>query len=200
LFIAFIAWFSLLAPGAAAPAPPKDAEATLFVRCGTLVVDPSTRPIGPTSLIIANGKVSALGASLPVPAGARLLDLSSYTVVPGFVDAHIHLWTGYATQPSDALAALRAGKAMRYALTSGVVAVRVLGVAASQGFIDVALKQAIEERIILGPRIIPSGHAISILGGHGDWFTFPETVSLADVYTPLHGFINSRRMPSAPCI
>ena len=172
-------------PGATPSAAPK----TLFVRCGKLIFDSDKPALSPAGVIIADGKITAVGPNLTPPAGAQQVDWSRYTVLPGLLDAHIHLWTGpRAEHPSPELAALRAQRAMKYALDSGVVAVRVLG---SYDFLDVGLKQAIDEGDIPGPHILPAGHAISIPAGHGDQFTFPATLPLDDYYTPLHGFINS---------
>ncbi len=58
-------------------------------------------------------------------------------------------------------------------------------------FLDVALRDAIEEGTIPGPHVIPAGHAISIPAGHGDQFTYTAKIPLTDFYTPLNGFINS---------
>jgi imidazolonepropionase-like amidohydrolase len=77
---------------------------------------------------------------------------------------------------------------MSYALSSGVVGARVL---ATQGFIDVALKDAIEDGTIPGPHLVPAAHAITIPGGHGDFFPAPPYMPMDDFYTPMHGFINS---------
>lgn len=171
------------------PSASSPAAKILFVRCGKLIFDTEKPAMSPAAVIITDGKITAVGANLTPPAGAQQLDWSRYTVLPGLLDAHIHLWTGpRAEHPSPQLAALRAQRAMKYALDSGVVAVRVLG---SYDFLDVGLKQAIDEGTIPGPHIIPAGHAISIPAGHGDQFTFPENIPLDDVYTPLHGFINS---------
>jgi len=125
-----------------------------------------------------------------VPAGAKELDLSQYTVVPGFIDSHIHLWTGSRgdSSPSYGLQTLRAQKAVDYALRSGIVGVRVLG---TDGFIDVALADAVDEGTIPGPHILPAGHPMSIPAGHSDHFTYPSTIDLDSYYTPLQGFINS---------
>ncbi|MBV8205315.1 MAG: amidohydrolase family protein [Acidobacteria bacterium] len=169
--------------------PGQPAHKTLFVRCGRLLFDTDKPPMSPAAVIITDGKITSLGPNLSPPAGAEQVDFSRYTVLPGLLDAHIHLWTGpRAEHPSPQVAALRAQRAMKYALDSGVAAVRVLG---SYDFLDVALRQAIEEGTIAGPHIIPAGHAISIPAGHGDQFTFPETLPLEDYYTPLNGFINS---------
>jgi imidazolonepropionase-like amidohydrolase len=77
---------------------------------------------------------------------------------------------------------------MSYALSSGVAGARVLG---SGDFIDVALRDAIEEGTIPGPHLVPAAHAITIPGGHGDFFPMPPELPMEDFYTPLHGFINS---------
>jgi len=133
--------------------------------------------------------VTAVGKDIPAPAGAEQIDLSSYTVMPGFVDAHIHIWSGpFGQAVSEPLAALRGSRAMSYALASGVVGARVL---ATQGFIDVALKDAIEDGTIPGPHLVPAAHAITIPGGHGDFYPAPPYLPMDDFYTPMHGFINS---------
>lgn len=176
--------------GAQSAAPAAKSN-VLFVKCGRLIYDADKPPLSNVGLVITDGKITAEGAGVTAPYSAQMLDLSSYTVLPGLVDAHIHLWTGsrqIGTQPSPPLAALRASKAMAYALNSGVVAARVLG---SMDFIDVALKDAIDEGNIPGPHLIPAGHAISIPAGHGDFLAMPYQFPLDSYYTPLHGFINS---------
>ena len=182
--LALLAALALGAAGAGLTRP-----GTVWVRCGRLIYDARQAPLAPATVIITDGKVAAVGRDLPAPAGAERIDLSRYTVLPGLIDAHTHLWTGARGQhPSDALAALRARLAVEYALHSGVVAMRILG---SQGFIDVALHDAIEEGDFPGPHIIPAGHAISIPGGHGDFLTFGPQYRMADFYTPLNGYVNS---------
>ncbi len=172
------------APAAQAPKP-----GVLYLSCGRLIYDATKPPMAPADVIITNGRISAVGAHLAVPPGAEQLDLSRYTVLPGFIDAHIHLWTGRFMEPvSPGLGALRASKAMQYALDSGVVAVRVVG---SADFTDVALEQAVDEGTIPGPHILPAGHALSIPAGHADHFTLPFDIPLDEYYTPLNGFINS---------
>lgn len=166
-------------------APPK----VVYVRCGKLIFDAEKPAISPAGVVITDGKVTAVGQDVTAPAGAEQIDLSNYTVLPGFVDAHIHIWSGaFGANVSEPLAALRGSKAMSYALSSGVVGARVM---ATQGFIDVALKDAIEDGTIAGPHLIPAAHPISIPGGHGDFHAQPPYLPMDDFYTPLHGFVNS---------
>src|SRR6266700_683171 len=167
------------------------ASTTLYVRCGKLMSSASEPLKGPITMVVKDGKVAAIGESLQIPVGEKELDLSRYTVVPGFIDSHVHLWTGPytpGTTPSYGLQALRAQKAMGYALKLGIVGVRVLG---TDGFIDVALRDAIEEGTSEGPHILPAGHPLTIPAGHGDYFDLPSTLPLEGHYTPLEGFVNS---------
>lgn len=180
---AMVCLFSSLA-AFSAPSP-----RVVYVRCGKLIYDAEKPPLTQAVVVITDGKVTAVGKDIPAPSGAEQVDLSNYTVLPGFVDAHIHIWSGpFGQAVSEPLAALRGSRAMSYALSSGVVGARVLG---SGGFIDVALKDAIEDGTIPGPHIVPAAHALTIPGGHGDFFPSPPYAPMEDFYTPMHGFINS---------
>lgn len=161
----------------------------LYVKAGRLIIDASKPAIVPGAVIVTDGMVTAAGANLAMPAGARQIDLSPYTVLPSILDAHCHLWTGgFLQTPSPAYASLKAAQAVGYAVQSGVSALRVLG---SADFIDVAMRDAIEDGTIPGPHIVPAAHALTIPGGHGDRFALPYTMQLGDLYTPLHGFVSS---------
>ncbi|HXN64862.1 MAG TPA: amidohydrolase family protein [Candidatus Acidoferrales bacterium] len=175
---------AILTPLSALAAPK-----VVYVRCGKLIFDAEKPPIANAGVVITDGKVTAVGADVTAPAGAEEIDLSSYTVMPGLIDAHTHIWSGaFGSTPSSGLALLRGTKAVSYALSSGIVAMRVLG---TSDFIDVSLHEAIDEGTIPGPHMVPAAHAISIIGGHGDFFSQPVQFPLTDYYTPLNGFINS---------
>lgn len=167
------------------PAAPQ----VLFVHCGTLIADTEKPPLTNADVIITDGKITSVGPNLSAPTGAQTADFSRDTCLPGLLDAHIHLWTGgFRDRPSVGLATLRAQKAVEYGLSQGVVAVRVVG---SNDFIDVALANASDEGTILAPHIVPAGHALSTIGGHGDFLDMPWQFPLEDYYTPRNGFINS---------
>ena len=163
----------------------------LYIKAGRLIVDATKPPIVGGSVLITNGMITSVGTDVTAPAGARRIDLSAYTVMPSLIDAHIHLGTvgpqsSFPLPPGEA--ALRSAPGMKYALQSGVSAVRVVGCA---DFIDVALQNAIEDGTIPGPHILPSGHALSVYAGHGDHYLFPYTMPMPDFYNPLNGFVSS---------
>lgn len=166
------------------------APKVVYVRCGNLIYDAEKPPMTNAAVVITDGKITAVGTEVAIPAGAEQIDLSKYTVMPGLLDAHTHLWHGpfFGATPSRGLALLRGTRAVSYALNSGVVAMRVLG---CDDFVDVALHDAIEEGTIPGPHIIPAAHGISIIGGHADFLSYPPQFPMEDYYTPLNGFINS---------
>src|SRR5215471_13335868 len=140
--VCFMLLVCFLAVAQSAP-PQQKTPKQLFVRCGRLIADTEKPALSNVAAIITDGKITSVGKDLSAPAGAETVDFSRYTVLPGLLDAHIHLWTGPRSEhPSAALAALRSQKAMQYALSQGVVAVRVLG---SGDFIDTALARASDE-------------------------------------------------------
>jgi len=165
------------------------ASGVVFVRCGKLIFDAERPPLTNAAVVITDGKITAVGTDLAIPARAEQIDLSAYTVLPALLDAHTHLWSGSSFGvPSPGLALLRGTRAVDYALRSGVAAMRVLH---SEDFHDVALRDAIEEGTIAGPHIVPAAHAIRVPGGHGDFISLPPQFPLPDYYTPLNGFVTS---------
>src|SRR5271170_1541368 len=97
----------------------------LYIKAGRLIVDAAKPVILQGAVIVSDGTIIAAGANVPVPAGARQIDLSAYTILPSILDAHCHLWTGgFLQTPSPAYAALKAAQAVGYAVQSGVSAMR----------------------------------------------------------------------------
>lgn len=187
---------SILAVAAALLASPAFAADVLYVKAAHVIVDPGQQAIGPGALVITDGIVTAVGANLAAPSGARQLDLGPLTVMPSFVDAHTHLAGGaprpHAGEPTPlatpAYAALAAQRSVALALSLGVAAMRVLG---TTDFLDVAIGHAIDDGLIPGPHIVPAAHPLSIIGGHDDFSPQPYHLDPRDLYTPLYGYVTS---------
>jgi imidazolonepropionase-like amidohydrolase len=149
------------------------AAAPIALRCGGLV-DVRTGRVQPDAVvIIVNGKISQVGtaASLAIPPEARTIDLSKGTCLPGLIDVHDHL----TSEPSHAgyrslgvsvpRATVTGTKNARITLHAGFTTVRNVG---APGYSDVAIRDGIQAGEIEGPRLIVSGPALGITGGHCD--------------------------------
>jgi imidazolonepropionase-like amidohydrolase len=172
------------APAAAQPAPaPATPPQVTIVHAGRLITDASRPAQGPSTIVVRDGRIESVTQGLqPAPAGARLVDLSNRTVLPGLIDMHVHLsgdpggdYREDAVE-SDEWWTLIGVKNARLTLRAGFTTVRDLGSAPDVGF---ALARATEQGIIAGPRIVASGPAISIIGGHGDVTGFRRDVIAA---------------------
>jgi imidazolonepropionase-like amidohydrolase len=163
-----------LAIAAAAADAPRADSPLLAIKAGTLL-DGTDGPAVREAVILVEGeRIKAVGSRLAIPDGARVLDLSGFTVLPGFIDAHTHLTAALVGEPGwdsaparDTLAdyALRAAFHARQALEAGYTSAREVGAA---GFADVALRNAINLGRVPGPRLQVAAHAIGITGGHCD--------------------------------
>ena len=163
-------------------AAPASAE-TVVIHAGRLIADPDRAPSGPSTITVTDGRITAIAAGLtPPPAGARLIDLSSKTVLPGLIDTHVHLsgepgsdFRDEAVETSE-WTTLVGAKNARITALAGFTTVRDLGSPPMVGF---ALRRATAEGAIPGPRILASGPPVSIVGGHGDVSGFrPEVVAV----------------------
>lgn len=155
----------------------------VVVRAGNLF-DPHTGQLLLNRVIVILGdRIQAVGGSeVAIPAGARIVDLSKATVLPGLIDMHTHLnmdagQTGYETLGISApRAALTGAKNARITLLAGFTAVRNLG---AEGYSDVALRDAIEAGDVVGPRMQVSGPPLGASGGHCDNSLLPPAFGYA---------------------
>ena len=146
---------------------------TVAVRAGRLI-DPKAGTVVPGAVILVEGgKVRAVGASVPIPAGARVIDLSGLTVLPGLIDCHTHLVGDYVND-SDPLTELKESAAnrafesipnARVTLEAGFTTVRDVGT--YRAFVDVAMRDAIAKGYFPGPRMFVAGAYLTITGGGG---------------------------------
>jgi imidazolonepropionase-like amidohydrolase len=143
------------------------------VHAGRLVDVVAGKVLTDQTILIEGERIVAVGArgAVNVPAGAETIDLSRSTVLPGLIDAHTHLtadpyMSGYRSLGvSDVRAAMFGVQSARRTLEAGFTTVRNVG---ASGFGDVALRDAINEGEVEGPRMRVSGYPIGIQGGHCD--------------------------------
>jgi imidazolonepropionase-like amidohydrolase len=160
------------------------AESTVTViRAGHLIDVDLGRLLDAQSLLIKDGLIVAVGPTIEAPAGARIVDLSDYTLLPGLIDAHTHLTIDIKDQ--DPLAELEHTAAerafgslpnARAVLLAGFTTVRDLG--SYRALVDVALRDAINRGDVVGPRMYVAGAYVTITGGAGAVTGFAPDVTL----------------------
>jgi len=138
------------------------------------------RLVSPGEVLIKGERIAEAGASVKHPAGAEVIDLGSRTLLPGLIDAHIHLFLHpgaedlQTVEESIPQRTIMATLAARNDVMAGFTAERDMGTEGA-GPADTAVRDAINRGEIPGPRLRISGNAINILGGHEDAIGFnPE--------------------------
>ena len=169
-----IALLFALAALAVAPFAHAQVAPRTVVRAGHLLDVDSGRLLADQAVSIEHGKVVAVQPwSSAAAAGARVLDWSAWTVVPGLMDMHTHL--AEQAESADAAAPLKTDPARqafigamnaRRTLQAGFTTVRDVGV--YRGFADVELRDAINDGLIPGPRLFVAGAYITVPGGGGE--------------------------------
>lgn len=143
------------------------------IRAGRLVDVANGRVVTDQVILVRGERIEAVGAagSIAIPGDAKVIDLSAYTVLPGLIDTHTHI-TGDPTLPpffgygmSVPRIALKGAAYAQRTLLAGVTTIRDVG---AVGYSDVAVRDAINDGEMPGPRILASGPALGITGGHCD--------------------------------
>jgi imidazolonepropionase-like amidohydrolase len=150
-------------------------EETLVIRAGTLIDGRGGEPMKNAVIIIKDGLIQEVGTGLQVPRGATVIDLSTRTVLPGFIDAHVHLvgrrigeghnWEDARVRDLPQEDAIRGVRNALLTLNAGFTTVRNVG---ASNFSDIALRNMIREGIVPGPRMVAAGNSLGITGGHCD--------------------------------
>jgi imidazolonepropionase-like amidohydrolase len=127
----------------------------------------------PGEILVQGDRIRAVGTSVEHPLGARIIDLADKTLMPGLIDAHVHLFLHpgaedlQTVEESVPWRVILAEQAAMADLRAGFTAERDMGTEGA-GSADTAIRNAIDQGLIPGPRLRVSGNAIDILGGHED--------------------------------
>ena len=182
--VLFLVALLVYPPGEVPAQSTGDSDDVVILRAGQLFDGTGETLRSDVMIRVENGRIAEVGEDLSVPPGAREIDLSEWTVLPGFIDMHTHI----TSDPSDGFgesrfrqfpgtAALIGAKNARATLLAGFTTVRNAGAAE---FADIALRDAIDAGMVPGPRIFTAGKSLGITGGHCDQTgfrpdIFPET-------------------------
>lgn len=158
------------------PEPRKGSGVTVL-RAARLIDGTGRAPIADAVVVVTDERITAVGpaSGVRVPAGAKVIDLGDATLLPGFIDAHTHLIGRVLGDPEADASAVRDYNSFgailgvvnaQRTLLAGFTGVRNVG--ARGEFDDVALRKAINEGWVDGPRMQTAGHSLGITGGHCD--------------------------------
>jgi imidazolonepropionase-like amidohydrolase len=157
---------------------------TILLRPARVFDGISMEPHEGWAVLVRGAKIEAVGPSsdLPVPDSSKLIDLPDTTLLPGLIDAHTHVllhpynettWNDQVLKEPQALRVCRATNHLRDNLLSGFTTIRDLGTEGA-GYADVGLKQAVEQKIIPGPRMLVTTRAIVGTGSYAPKGFAPE--------------------------
>ena len=163
-----------------------------YIKAGKLFDSEKGTMLSNYIIKVERNRISEIGKDISIPANAKTIDLSEYTVLPGLIDGHTHLMTlddlnddspmaDKLLFEGDALRVLRGSKRAKSWLENGFTSVRDLGDSGS--FLDVALKRAINEGTVDGPRMFVSGPIIISEGGQVQGLLKNYRDVISDEYT-----------------
>jgi imidazolonepropionase-like amidohydrolase len=172
LILSSISLLLTLSAHAAAQSPAAPAH-PIVLHAARLLDIKTGRFLKPGEILVQGDRIVEVGSSVKHPAGTEVLDLGDRTLLPGLIDAHVHLFLHpgaedlQTVQESVPQRTITATLAARDDLMAGFTAERDMGTEGA-GSADTAVRDAINEGRIPGPRLRISGNAINILGGHED--------------------------------
>jgi imidazolonepropionase-like amidohydrolase len=171
---------SLAGVGWAHAAPESTADRPIAIKAAHLFDSISGNLTERGVVIVEGGKIKAVGSGTPIPTDARIIDLGDATLLPGFIDAHVHLsaesgpnwyldfYQGIMRFPAEQ--ALYGAHYAKITLEAGFTTVRDVG---STDYTALGLRNAIRAGMIPGPRMLVSNYAIGSTGGHADQDPYP---------------------------
>lgn len=155
----------------------------VVLRAARLIDGTGAAPLAPAMVRVENERIVAVGRTVDVPAGAQIIDLGNATLLPGLIDLHTHLtgdervhWEDALLKTTPAHDALWGARNARLTLMAGFTTCRDMG--PTWPFTDVALRDAINEGLVPGPRLVVAGNYVSSTGGAGDARQFSPYVDV----------------------
>lgn len=153
--------------------PATEVTPTTIIKAARYLNVESGQYISPAVIVVQGERIVSVGSEATnVDGEVRRIDLGEMTLLPGLIDMHTHLcysiegdWVHRGIKEGAADWALRGAHNARITLNAGFTTVRDLG---AGGFADISLMKAIDNKFVIGPRMFPAGHTLSITGGHAD--------------------------------
>jgi len=144
-----------------------------LILTGTLVIDGTgADPARGRAVVVEDGRIAAVVDEARLPRGRRI-DLAGAALLPGLINCHVHLCLGAEPDPlmvlrgeSAAATTIKAVVRARQTVEAGVTTVRDLG---GREYCELALRRAIHDGLVPGPRILAAGRPVCMTGGHGHW-------------------------------
>lgn len=155
---------------------------TKYIYAGTLIAVPGQEALKEQTIVVKDGRIAAIKPGFLGPsAGVRIYDLRNLVLLPGLIDCHVHILSELgpksklqAVEDSDAFQALRGALHASRTLHAGFTTVRDLGERSNAIF---ALRRAINEGMIAGPRILVAGSTLSPTGGHAQTYGYRDEIN-----------------------
>ena len=170
---------------------PAQAPTTIVLRAARVIDGSGSAPIANGVVVVSGNRITAVGrsGSVTVPAGAQSIDLGDATLLPGFIDAHTHISGRVLGDPGNDLESVKdfntygavlSGVHAQRTLLAGFTTIRNVG---ADHWTDLALKKAIGEGKVPGPRMQGAAHSLGITGGHCDNNAFKPGLMDGDLTT-----------------
>lgn len=159
----------------------------IAIRAGQLIDGNGNTPLIDAVILIEGERIKQVGtaAQVQIPADAQVIDATQQTVMPGMIDVHVHVHTpggpigNYALAEVHELQGTIALRASSYVMRDLVMGFTTLRSLASPAYVDVALRNAINEGTVVGPRLRVAGQGLTITGGHMDEAHFAPEFAVA---------------------
>jgi imidazolonepropionase-like amidohydrolase len=170
---AFAAFSLVLFNQSAVAQQPASAQVPIVLHAARLLQVDTGAMLQPGEVLVEGNRIRAVGTSVERPAGAKVVDLGNTTLLPGMIDAHVHLFLHPGAEDLQTVIesvpwrTILAEQAAKDDVMAGFTAERDMGTEGA-GSADTAVRNAINQGLIPGPRLRISGNAIDLLGGHED--------------------------------